>query len=241
MQIDCSKLHFTDLNEQIRVSKSRDITLNGVLGQRLIASGLQNKNLVINGIVGNGLGAYLNGCKIIVHGNVQEATGDTMNSGEIVVYGSAGDATGYAMRSGRIFIRDSVGYRCGIHMKEYNEQKPVIVIGGRAGSFLGEYLAGGIIIVLGLHTDNKPIFSNFIATGMHGGKIVLRAKELPSHIPSHLQMEKIKKLEDGELIELISQWCKFFEYDATKLLQDEYILLQVNDKNIYKQMYTSNL
>ena len=241
MQIECSNLHFTDLNEQIKASKDRDIILNGVLGQRLIGSGLHDKNLVIHGIAGNGLGAYLNGCNIVVHGNVQEATGDTMNSGEIVVYGSAGDATGYAMRSGKIFIRDSVGYRCGIHMKEYNEQKPAIVIGGRAGSFLGEYLAGGIIIVLGLHTDHKPIFSNFIATGMHGGKIVLRAKELPSHIPAHLQVEKIKKLEDREIIELITQWCKFFEQDASKLLEDEYILLQVNDKNIYKQMYTSNL
>jgi len=28
-------------------------------------------------------------------------------------------------------------------MKQYKEKKPVIVIGGTAGSFLGEYLAGG--------------------------------------------------------------------------------------------------
>ena len=186
MQIECSNLHFTELNEQIKSIKDSNIILNSVLGQRLIASGLHGKNIEIHGVPGNGLGAYLNGCNIVVHGNVQEATGDTMNSGEIIVYGSAGDVTGYAMRSGKIFIRDSVGYRCGIHMKEYKENKPAIVIGGRAGSFLGEYLAGGILILLGLHTDNKPIYGNFIETGMHGGKIVLRAKELPSYIPPHL-------------------------------------------------------
>ncbi len=241
MQIECSNLHFTALNQQLKQIMDRDIILNGVLGQRLIASGLHGKNIEIHGIAGNGLGTYLNGCNITVYGNVQEATGDTMNSGEIVVHGSAGDVTGYAMRSGKIFIRDNVGYRCGIHMKAYRENKPAIVIGGRAGSFLGEYLAGGILILLGLHTDNQAIYGNFIATGMHGGKIVLRAKELPSAIPPHLQVEKIEKLEDRELIALITQWCAHFQYDKTKLLQDRYILLQVNDKNIYKQMYTSNL
>lgn len=35
------------------------------------------------------------------------------------------------------------------HMKEYKEKVPVLVIGGRTGSFLGEYQAGGIIVVLG--------------------------------------------------------------------------------------------
>jgi glutamate synthase domain-containing protein 3 len=34
-------------------------------------------------------------------------------------------------------------------MKAYEDDLPVLVIGGRAGSFLGEYQAGGIIIVLG--------------------------------------------------------------------------------------------
>lgn len=35
-------------------------------------------------------------------------------------------------------------------MKAYEEKVPVMVIGGSVGSFLGEYQAGGRIIVLGL-------------------------------------------------------------------------------------------
>ena len=42
----------------------------------------------------------------------------------------------------------------------------MLVIGGRVGSFLGEYLAGGRIIVLGLHRDGKQIVSNFPGTGI---------------------------------------------------------------------------
>lgn len=34
-------------------------------------------------------------------------------------------------------------------MKEYKDKIPAIVVGGVAGSFLGEYQAGGVIVVLG--------------------------------------------------------------------------------------------
>jgi len=38
-------------------------------------------------------------------------------------------------------------------MKEYGGRKPIIVIGGKAGGFLGEYMAGGIMLVLGLNGE----------------------------------------------------------------------------------------
>lgn len=60
-----------------------------------------------------------------------------MNGGSIVVRGSVGDTAGYAMRGGEIYVQGNAGYRAGIHMKAYQDQQPVIVIGGRAGSFLG--------------------------------------------------------------------------------------------------------
>ena len=55
------------------------------------------------------------------------------------------------MRSGKIFIKGDVGYRVGIHMKAYENLYPVIIIGGTAQDFLGEYMAGGLLIVLGLN------------------------------------------------------------------------------------------
>ena len=36
-------------------------------------------------------------------------------------------------------------------MKAYRNSFPVIVIGGCTGDFLGEYMAGGLIVVLGLN------------------------------------------------------------------------------------------
>ena len=171
--IDADRLDYTAINEALRRS-GPVCRITGCLGQRFIAAGMSDKTIEIYGIPGNALGAYLTGAEITVNGNAQDAVGDTMNAGRIVVRGDIGDTAGYAMRGGEIFVGGSAGYRAGVHMKAYREKKPVLVIGGRAGSFLGEYQAGGLILVLGLHTDGRPIVGNFPCTGMHGGKMVLR-------------------------------------------------------------------
>ena len=116
------------------------------LGQRYIGAGQSEGTIILNEVPGNALGAYLDGANIIVNCSAQDATGDTMNAGEITIHGSTGDAAGYAMRGGAIYVQGDAGYRAGIHMKEYKEKVPVLVIGGRTGSFLGEYLAGGVIV-----------------------------------------------------------------------------------------------
>jgi len=46
---------------------------------------------------------------------------------------------------------DDAGYRVAIHMKEYEDKRPIIVIGGTVQHFLGEYMAGGVLIVFGLN------------------------------------------------------------------------------------------
>ena len=174
MLINASSLSYQALNEAIRKG-GIECRIEGCLGQRFIAAGMDSRRISIDGIPGNALGAYLNGANIEVNGNAQDAVGDTMNAGTIVVHGNVGDAAGYAMRGGAIYIQGNAGYRAGVHMKAYGDRLPMIVIGGRAGSFLGEYQAGGVIVVLGLHAGEQPIVGNFPCTGMHGGKVFLRS------------------------------------------------------------------
>ena len=142
--------YYKQVNEQIRAAQDSEITVENVIGQRYIGCGSTDRKITVHGTAGNGLGQYLNGSTIEVFGNAQEAVGDTMNAGEIVVHGNVGDACGYAMRGGKIYIKGDCGYRAGIHMKAYQQHFPVMVVGGKAGSFLGEYLAGGLILVLGI-------------------------------------------------------------------------------------------
>lgn len=234
-------VHFQELNRKIRESADTEITVDGCIGHRYIATGLSGKTVTVNGTPGNALGAYLNGCDVIVNGNAQDATGDTMNSGRIIIRGNAGDATGYAMRGGRIYVKGNTGYRAGIHMKAYEDLKPVIVVGGRAGSFLGEYQAGGIIVVLGKNDDGLPIVNNFCGTGMHGGVMYLRCETLPHRIPRQIAAETAFGAEIAELAAIIDDYCGYFpEFDRDELLNARFTVLRPDAENPYKQMYTDN-
>jgi len=187
MRIDAENKYFKILNDEVRSAAETEITIDNCMGQRYIGSGMADKHITINGVPGNDLGCYLNGGTIKVNGNAQDATGDTMNEGAIVIDGSSGDATGYAMRGGEIFVRRNAGYRAGIHMKAYKTHQPLIIIGGEAGSFLGEYQAGGTIIVLGLGSTKKVPVGNLCGTGMHGGRMFLRCEELPADLPAQVE------------------------------------------------------
>ena len=230
---------YQELNEQIREA-GNSCTITNCCGQRFLAAGMSNKEIAIEGIPGNALGAYLNGAKITVYANAQDAVGDTMNAGRIVIHGSIGDAAGYAMRGGEIFVQGNAGYRAGIHMKEYEDKVPVIVIGGCAGSFLGEYQAGGVIMVLGLNRGNKRIVHNFPCTGMHGGKLILRGECADIQFPSQVSVRTASE-EDMILIRrLVEKYCSLFDTDCEEILDAPFTVVTPDSANPYKQMYVAN-
>ena len=239
IKIDSTELDFKSLNEKIR-SADGDVEIDNCLGQRFIAAGFSKKNIVINGIPGNALGSYLNGAEIAVNGNAQDAVGDTMNDGCICIDGNVGDAVGYAMRGGRILVKGNAGYRAGIHMKEYKDKCPVIVIGGKCGSFLGEYQAGGIIIVLGLSKNERPIVSNFPCTGMHGGKIFFRSDCKDVDFPGNVISSKATEEDLKPIEKYILDFCDRFGYDFGEIMNSEFTKAEPNSNNPYKQMYVAN-
>ncbi|MFA6845087.1 MAG: glutamate synthase [Sphaerochaetaceae bacterium] len=229
---------FDELNRQIRLSNDTDFTLYKVNGQRYIGCGLKEKKITINGVPGNALGACLDGAEIIVNNNAQDATGDTMNEGSIVIHGNCGDAVGYAMRGGVIFIRDSAGYRAGIHMKAYKEKQPLLIIGDHAGSFLGEYQAGGTIIVLGMHQGGRPPVGYFCGTGMHGGHIYLRCDTLPPDLPEQVVAKDAEKEDLDAISSYIDAFCTCFSLDKGELMKQHFFVLSPNSSTPYKQLYT---
>lgn len=235
MRIDAKELTYKELNEQIRASADTEIIVDNAMGHRYIGNGISGKNIQINGTAGNGLGAYLNGGTIVANSNAQDATGDTMNCGSIYIHGSSGDATGYAMRGSRIYIEGNTGYRTGIHMKAYKDQVPVIVIGGLPGSFLGEYQAGGIIIVLGLNSKEAPVF-HFLGTGMHGGKIFLRVDEMPEDLPIQVIARRANQEDLAEIKQNVDEYSAYF--GVSGIFDKPFYLLTPNTKNPYKQLYT---
>lgn len=239
MTINAKNVDFKNLNDALREAQG-NLEIENCLGQRFLAAGMSDKNIKISGIPGNALGAYLNGAQIEVMGNAQDAVGDTMNNGKIIIHGNVGDAVGYAMRGGKIFIKGNAGYRAGIHMKAYREKSPVIVIGGKCGSFLGEYQAGGTIIVLGLTDDDKNIVGNFPCTGMHGGKMYLRGNCDNIKFPKGVNAQKISAEDMKDVLPDIKFFSESFGYDESMILNSEFTLITPDSKNPYKQMYVAN-
>lgn len=240
-EIRAAEMSFQQLNEQIHTCQDTEITLTDVMGQRYIASGQSGKRLAIHGIPGNALGAYVDDCRVEVFGNAQDATGDTMNAGEIIIHGSSGDATGYAMRGGMILVEGNVGYRAGIHMKAYKDQVPVLVVGGEAGSFLGEYQAGGYVVVQGLNTTGRAPVGRFCAAGMHGGKIFLRTEaELPFDLPSQVSAHRADAKELEEIRPFVEKYAHAFGRNAAEILRGTFQVLIPNTANPYKSLYVTN-
>jgi glutamate synthase domain-containing protein 3 len=230
IEIDAAGILTRELNTRLReavTNGTKKIELRNVYGQRYIGTDLGKPvEIEIFGTPGNDLGSFMDGPRIIVRGNAQDGCGNTMNEGEIIVHGHAGDITGLSARGGKIFIRDGVGYRAGIHMKEYGDKKPVLVIGGTAQDFLGEYMAGGILIILGLNLkEGETHRASYIGTGMHGGVIYLRGNVADFQLGKEVGAAELDEKDRLDLEKYVCEFASHFGYDAKEILKQKFIKL----------------
>jgi glutamate synthase domain-containing protein 3 len=240
-KINAEGLHYRELNSLLRAisrNGAERIEVHNVCGQRYIGTDLDASIQVdIYGTPGNDLGAFMNGPKLVVHGNAQDGCGNTMNVGEIIVHGNAGDITGHSMRGGKIFVRGNAGYRVGIHMKEFQNKKPTLVIGGTAQDFLGEYMAGGVILILGLDLrEGELCKARFVGTGMHGGVIYERGSILkPSKETSVMQVGK----RDLSIIgTFVKEFCEHFGADYKTIMDAKFHKIVPISKRPYGKLYS---
>ncbi|MCD7723164.1 MAG: glutamate synthase [Clostridiales bacterium] len=244
MSIVAGLERYEKLNETIKaeLQSKNKIKVNDVNGQRYIGCALDSgKTIEIHGTPGNDLACYLNGGKIIVYGNCQDAVGNTMNGGEIIVHGHSGDAMGYGMRDGQIYIRDNVACRGGIHMKEFENMKPVLVIGQNAGAFLGEYMAGGTIVLLGLGlARGEKLFGTHCASGMHGGKIFVRGRIPKENLSANIKVTELNSQDEKELKQYIKKYCKCFSIDYNEIISKPFKKLVPATSRPYANLYTPN-
>lgn len=240
--IDAKGIYYKQLNDMIQqvVNEGETkIVLNNVNGQRYIGTRVDKPvEIEIQGVPGNDLGAFMNGSTIIVSDNGQDAIGNTMNTGKIVVHGHAGDVLGYAMRGGKLYIKGDVGYRVGIHMKEYREQVPVLIIGGTAGSFLGEYMAGGVLIILGLdRKPGQPIAGDYLGTGMHGGVIYVRGEVDKTRLGKEVSVFELNDDDDKRLELYLREYCNDMGIDYDEVRKEKFVKLIPVSHRPYGNLY----
>lgn len=242
LALDVSGMTYRDINERLHElvrEGVESIVLSGVAGQRYLGTSVQAPvHITIRGVPGNDLGAFMDGPYVEVRGDAQDGCGNTMNSGTIVIHRSAGDIVGHSMRGGKIFVRGNVGYRVGIHMKEYESVRPTIVIGGTAQHFLGEYMAGGVMLVLGMGlAPNQPHPSRYVGTGMHGGVIYMRGTVSTTFLGREVGLVPVEP-EDQWLVQgLVREFGAHFDIDPEPLIDSPYVKLVPLTKRPYGRLY----
>jgi glutamate synthase domain-containing protein 3 len=242
LQIDATDLHYRELNARLRQALRdgvRRIDLTNVFGQRYLGTDLHRRvEIHIHGTPGNDLASFMDGPTVVVHGNAQDGCGNTMNGGEVIIHGRAGDATGHSMRGGRILVRDDVGYRVAIHMKEYQGKRPVVVIGGTAQHFLGEYMAGGILIVLGLTLQpGERHTASYIGTGMHGGAMYIRGELDEYQLGKEVGAVPLADSDHALLAQHVGDFARCFGMEADQILSHSFTKLVPLSLRPYGRLY----
>ncbi|MCS7118385.1 MAG: glutamate synthase [Thaumarchaeota archaeon] len=180
--IDALGLNHSRINSLLRdlaVRGCEEVSLINVSGQRYIGVGVDRPLKVkIHGTPGNCLANFNDCVDFEVFGSVQDDVGDVMHGGSVVVHGDARDVLGQALQGGYVFVKGNAGNRCGIQMREYSHKRPYMVIGGTVDDYLGEYMAGGVIVVLGLGYEDSdlPLVGKYVGSGMVGGRILVRGE-----------------------------------------------------------------
>lgn len=242
--IDATGAYYRNLNEAIRgafAEGAKTVVVDNVNGQRYIGTGISGRDLRIevHGTPGNDMAMFMDGPEIEVFGNAQDGVGNTMNAGRVIVHGDAGDVLGYGMRGGRVFIKGDVGYRVGIHMKAYEDLVPVMVCGGNARDFFGEYMAGGILVLLGMNTQfaEQPLVGSFVGTGMHGGVIYLRGTVEGWQVGKECGIFSAEEGDMAKLEPILADYCDALGLDLEAVLAEPFTKLTPASHRPYGKLY----
>ena len=242
--IDAQSVYYKHLNAATRAAfadGAKKVVLNNVNGQRYIGTGIKGADLAIevHGTPGQDMAMLMDGPTLEVFGNAQDGVGNTMNAGTVIIHGDAGDVLGYGMRGGKVFIKGDVGYRVGIHMKAYEDLRPIMVCGGRARDFFGEYMAGGLLILLGMNSRLQgPLVGGYLGTGMHGGSIYIRGEVEPWQCGKEVGVFTADEDDLAEIKPVLAEYCEALGLDLDEVLSVPFTKLVPVSHRPYGKLYT---
>jgi glutamate synthase domain-containing protein 3 len=242
--IDCKGVYYRAVNDAVRAALedgATTIRLVNVNGQRYIGTGLSGGaiRIEVHGTPGQALAMFMDGPTVEVFGNAQDGVGNTMNSGRVTVHGSVGDVLGYGMRRGQVFVEGDAGYRAGIHMKAHEGQGPVIVCGGKARDFFGEYMAGGLLVLLGMRSRvDGPIVGSHVGAGMHGGEIYVRGTVDEWCCGKEVDVSPATEAETTALRPVLGEYCATFQLSVDEVLAAPFTRIAPTGSRPYARLYT---
>jgi glutamate synthase domain-containing protein 3 len=122
-------------------------------------------------------------------------------------------------------------------MKAFADNKPLLVIGGRARDFLGEYMAGGEIVVLGLGDEEGPIVGSYCGTGMHAGIMYIRGQVAEHQLGKEVRVDSPSESDITRIEEIVSDYSRVMGVDAQEILEKPFIKIYPYTSRPYGRLY----
>ncbi len=111
-----------------------------------------------------------------------------------------------------------------------------MVVGGTAEDFLGEYMAGGVLLVLGLTLkDGEQHKARFVGTGMHAGIIYVRGEI--SHLGKEVKLMDVNKRDLKLIGNLVKEYCSYFNADQGAIMKGKFVKLVPYSHRPYGRLY----
>jgi glutamate synthase domain-containing protein 3 len=114
-----------------------------------------------------------------------------------------------------------------------------MVCGGTARDFFGEYMAGGILILLGMNTQfpEQPLVGGFCGTGMHGGVIYLRGTVEPWQVGKECGIFTASEEEMAQIAPILADFCEAQGMDLAEVLAGTFTKLLPTSHRPYGKLY----
>ena len=122
-------------------------------------------------------------------------------------------------------------------MKAYQDRRPVIVAGGRARDFFGEYMAGGELILLGLGESEDALVGSYVGTGMHGGLIFLRGTVEQHQLGKEVAVTTPDAADTARLTDVVGDFCRVMGLDVDEVMSVPFLKLFPYSSRPYGKLY----
>ena len=112
-----------------------------------------------------------------------------------------------------------------------------MVIGGKAGDFFAEYMAGGKIILLGLGCEGESVVGRYCAAGLHGGTLYIRDNFQEQYLGQEAKREELTAADEEFLKSHLVKFCNYFHFKQEELLNLNFVKIVPVGNRPYGNMY----
>ena len=117
------------------------------------------------------------------------------------------------------------------------EKRPILVVEGSVHAFLGEYMAGGLLIVLGLN-GQAPVAERGVGSGIHGGEIFVRGIVEDKYLGVGARQSPATAEQMAMIRPVIEDFAHSFGIDPCTVLSAPYSRIAASSARPFASKYT---